>query len=750
MIGCLFAVLLLSTTAAAQQYVVSTYAGGGPVPTPVRALEAPLGFASTLAADLSGNVYIASPELNSVFKLDAGGVLTRVAGNSRRGYSGDGGPAINATLQLGQDNPLAGLAVDTAGNLFISDTFNSRIRRVSPSGVITTVAGGGVTGLGDGGPATSAALLFPTGVAVDGEGNLFIADLGNNRVRKVSRSGIITTLAGGPQTGFSGDGGPAGSAALNQPRGVAIDGAGNLYIADSYNFSIRKISPSGIISTVAGDGTRGLSSDGGRATAARMDFPTRVSVDSGGNLFIADGGRVRKVSTDGTITTVAGDGTCCYSGDGGAATRAQVFPGDIAADAAGNLFIGGFYRVRKVSSTGIISTVAGNGSRASSFGDGGPATSARLQIGGFDPATVGSAAIDSSGNLFIADSASNRVRKVSASGIITTVAGTGFQGYSGDGGPATSAQLNVPLGVAVDNAGNLFIADWGVYVAGQAGLTGFSDFDFLPTADRANRAFLAKFEKSPAPVTLTSPRIFPDCVVNAASYVGGGVAPGEIVTLFGAGMGPSQLASLQLTQNGTLATSLAATRILFNGVPAPLLYVSDRQSSAIVPYAVAGRGSVDVQVEYQGVQSEKVTVPVLPSRPGIFSLDSSGRGQAAILNEDGSLNSPSNPAARGSIITIFGTGGGEAAAGVAEGQIVGDILPRTSLPVSVSFDIGDEELTPKQGEVLYAGGSRGSVVGLLQVNVRVPANAVVAYGMANFALTIGSQWEAFQVSVALR
>jgi uncharacterized protein (TIGR03437 family) len=295
-------------------------------------------------------------------------------------------------------------------------------------------------------------------------------------------------------------------------------------------------------------------------------------------------------------------------------------------------------------------------------------------------------------------------------------------------------------GVAVDGSG--------VYVAGQAGPFGFEEFDFLPKAVGANQAFLAKFDTSNAPLALPGPRIFPDCVVNAASYVGGGVAPGEIVTLFGSAMGSSELVSLSLTEDFRLATTLGGTRILFNGVPAPLLYVSERQSSAIVPYAVTGQSSVDVQVEYQGVRSEAVTVPVLTSRPGIFGLD----GQGAIFNEDGTLNSRSNPAQRGSIITLYGTGGGEAAPGVVDGQIVSGVPPRTSLPVSVFFDVDDSEfgVQSKAGEVLYAGGVSGSVAGLLQLNVRVPANAVDTGNAVPFALTIGSHWTVYQVTVALR
>jgi uncharacterized protein (TIGR03437 family) len=201
-----------------------------------------------------------------------------------------------------------------------------------------------------------------------------------------------------------------------------------------------------------------------------------------------------------------------------------------------------------------------------------------------------------------------------------------------------------------------------------------------------------------------------------------------------------------------LTTSLAGTRVLFNGIPAPLLYVSEKQSSAIVPYGVVDQASVGVQVEYQGMRSDPITMPVLATRPGIFSLDGSGQGQGAILNEDGSVNAPSNPARRGSIVTLYATGGGETAPGIADGQILGDLLPRTSLPVSVFFDLTDNEfpVPTKSAEVLYAGGVSGSVAGLLQINLRVPANAVATGDAVPFLLIVGSRWTLYQATIALR
>jgi uncharacterized protein (TIGR03437 family) len=424
---------------------------GGP------AISASLNYPYAVAVDASGNLLIADSVNNRIRKVSPSGVITTVAGNGSFGFSGDGGPATSASL----GNPTS-IAVDASGNLFILDENNDRIRKVSASGVITTVAGNGIDAFsGDGGPATSASLNSASGIALDQSGNLFIAEL-YNRVRKVSAaSGVITTVAGNGSFGFSGDGGPATSASLNEPFGLALDASGNLFIADSGNNRIRKVSPSGVIATVAGSGAPGplttFAGDGGPGISASLFAPSGVAVDSAGNLYIADYGnsRIRKVSVSGVITTVAGNGMFRFSGDGGPATAAQLWnPAGVAVDASGNLFIADSInnRIRKVSASGLISTVAGNGNYGFS-GDGGPATAASLR----DPQSV---AVDGSGNLLIADLTNDRIRMVSAStGVITTVAGNGGYGLAGDGGSATSASLNSPYAVAVDVSGNLFIAD---------------------------------------------------------------------------------------------------------------------------------------------------------------------------------------------------------------------------------------------------------------------------------------------------
>jgi sugar lactone lactonase YvrE len=424
----------------------------------ITAVVAGLNTPGDVAVDASGNLFIADTYDQRILKWSTNGLETTVAGiDSQTGYSGDSGPATNAKLW----NP-SGVAVDGSGNLFIVDAFNYRIREVSTNGVITTLAGNGVGAggagsySGDGGAATNAGMNEVVGVALDAGGNLFVCDFNNNRIREVSTNGVITTVAGNGIKGYSGDGGAATNASLNNPNDVAIDGSGNLFIADWGNQRIRKVNTNGTITLFAGNGANGYTGNGGPATNASLSYPVGVATDASGNLFIADAGNavIRKVNTNGIITTFAGNGTAGYSGDGGPATSAELNVGaGVAVDASGNLFIADVYnnRVRKVSTNGIITTVAGNG-KPGYAGDGGSATAARLWY----PYGVG---VDALGDLFIAEEFNERVRKVGTNGIITTVAGDGKLGYSGDGGAATSARMWSPARVAADSAGNLFIGD---------------------------------------------------------------------------------------------------------------------------------------------------------------------------------------------------------------------------------------------------------------------------------------------------
>lgn len=327
---------------------------------------------------------------------------------------------------------------------------------------LTTVAGDGGTQLGDGGPATKAGLCGPNDVVLDAKGNMYISDggtycygPGGHTVRKVDPDGTITTVAGTGEAGFFGDGGPATKAQLNLPLAVAVDREGNLYIADAENYRIRKVDKEGTITTIAGTGEEGYSGDGGPATSAQLTYPLGLAFDDRGNLYVADELSVRKIDPSGTITTVAGTGRGGhFSGDGGPATEAKLTAADVALDSKGNLYIADDdnHRIRKVDKDGIIHTVAGSGKKGHS-GGGGPATNAALN----EPSSID---FDGEGNLFILCHRTSVVRKLDQNGTITTVAGTGETGFNREKGPATEVMLNEPVGLFVDDdSGVLYIGD---------------------------------------------------------------------------------------------------------------------------------------------------------------------------------------------------------------------------------------------------------------------------------------------------
>jgi sugar lactone lactonase YvrE len=434
-------------------YTIATVAGGGPA-LGQAGLSIAIGQPFYLATDQIGNLYLSARLLNQVFLFDPLGDLGFVIGNGTVGFSGDGGPASAAQL----NNP-QGLAIDYNGNLFIADTGNQRIRKVDfQSRTISTVAGTGQAGYsGDGGMGTFAALNNPGNLAVDRSGNLYIGDDSNSRIRVMVISGVIFTYAGIGTYGYSGDGGPASAAKISSGFGLAVDNSGNLYLSDGPR--IRVVSAADqIITTVAGTGVSGYSGDGGQAVLARLNQPHQISFDLAGFLYVADYGnfRIRRIAPDGIITTVAGVGRYGQSGDGGPAVNAELAPPfGVAADYQQNFYVTNYQTVRKVdSSTGLISEFAGNGSMYVGA-DSVAASNAQLGLA----VTV---AIDADGSFFIGSLSAPEVRRVDAgTGIISLVAGNGTSGFSGDGGLATAAQLNSVYGVALDAAGNLYIADRG-------------------------------------------------------------------------------------------------------------------------------------------------------------------------------------------------------------------------------------------------------------------------------------------------
>jgi uncharacterized protein (TIGR03437 family) len=720
------------------------------------ATSAQLSNISGVAADAFGNIYIADTGNQRIRKVASTGVITTIAGSGTSGYSGDGGPAVNA-----QFSSPSGITSDFAGTLYIGDSNNHRVRRISTSGIITSVAGSGFPGYSaEGGPAATAQLNKPTGVAVDPVGNLYLADRFNYRIRKIATTGSIVTISGNGYRGYSINGGPAASAQLDQPRGLALDSFGNLYVADGNNCIIRKIAANGVITTVAGTGVGGYSGDNGPATNAQLAYQLGVAVNAAGELFIADSynHRIRKVSANGIITTIVGNGFPGYSGDGGPALSAQINNiNDIALDADGNLYIADFgnYRIRKVSANGIITTIAGTGVQGYS-GDRGPAVNAQIS-------TVWGLTVDAGGNLYMADYLNYRIRKIAANGIITTVAGNGAYGYSGDGGQATSASLAYPSGLSLDPAGNLYILDGDNYVIRKVAtngvittIAGNGSSGYAGDGGRATSAQLGSiwgiiadatgniyFSDSgnnsvrvlkPVAALLTA-----TAVANGASNLAGAIAPGEIVTVYGSAIGPAQLTLARLNADGLYGTNLATTRVLFNGTPGPILYTWSTQVSAIVPYGLSGSAAV-IQVEYQGVRSDPIVVPIAPSAPALFTTDSSGKGQAAAFNENGSLNTVSAPAKPGSVVVLYATGEGQTSPAGLDGQLAITTYPKPLLPVSVTID-------GKAAEILYAGAAPGIVAGLMQINARVPANSKA--GFVPVVITEGSASSPVGVTIAV-
>jgi uncharacterized protein (TIGR03437 family) len=641
-----------------------------------------------MTIDGQGNLYINLGE--TIRKVNSAGVITTVAGNGTPAYTGDGGPATSASLF--PNGALGGLAVDAAGNLYISDSENHVVRKVDTAGIIRTVVGNGTSGYsGDGGPATSAQIDIPTGLALDSAGNLYINDWSNNHVRKVTPAGIITTFAGNGNVVYEGDGVQATKTAVHSPGGIAIDGAGNVYISELSDGRIRKVDPSGVISTFAGQTKKavGFSGDGGPATAANLSGPLGMTVDRSGNLYFADSGnsRIRKIDAAGIITTYAGiNGNASTPiGDGGPATSAFLgVTKDLAVDPAGNLLLtssaGGVERIRKIGAAAGLS--ANPGTLAFSF-----------TIGGAAP-----------GSQTVSVTSSGAAASYTASASTTT------------GGPwlsvsPTSGATPGNLTVSVNPAG----VPGGAYQgAVTVSASGFSPLTFSVT------------------LTVTgagAPSFTAAGVINALGYQTR-LAPGTVFVVFGSAMGPSTLAAASGpnypdTVGGTSITLTPASG--GSAVNAKMVYAAAGQVAGLLPSSVAP-GTYSMRIVYNGLTSAPQTVTVVARSFGIATANKSGSGtaQATIGNVNGGvsltrfttgsvafdgLNWTLTPAHPGDTLVLWGTGGGADPANDTGGTS-GDQTAAGNFQVIVS----GRSVTP-----LYAGASSG-YAGLWQINFTLPAD----------------------------
>ena len=797
-------------------YTISTAAGSSWVGDNGPATSAILLQSEGIAADSSGNIYIADAANHRVRRLARSGVITTVAGTGAAGFSGDGGPAVAAQL-----NSPYGLACDSRGNLYIADLGNARVRRVGPDGVIATIAGGGSIPPGlwnDGSTATVVSLIAPRNLAVDSGGNLYISDFGGHRVYRMGQEGSLTAVAGTGIAGYSADGTSATRSMLSYPAGLAIDNQGALYIADSQNHLIRKVM-GGVIHSIGRAATpTGLALDGmgtlyvadrpaqlilrmpatGPVTlgqARAIDVSARdLAFSAGGFLYAADGAVVRRISPTGTADIAAGGGNPAFGDDGPAAVARLNHPSGVAADALGNLYIADRdnHRIRRVTPDGLITTIAGTG-EAGNGGDGGLAVAAQLN----SPSAVN---LDTAGNLYIADTGNHRVRVVTAWGQIVPVVSTGLDspvsvaadgnGYLyladassgkivrvaptgimttvldglqsphclaldrkhnlyfteaggkhvrrlGPGGDVTSfgeGIWSVPRGIAANDAGDLWVADSGLQrilhidsvghvtaVAGDgspgfkgdpgAALAAGLGYPWDIAAGPAGTLYIADLDNNrirrlvPAADAVGAAVSVVDAV-NAASLQPGPVAPGMLLALRGTGL---------------TAADVRASEVLFNAIPAPILSIDDMRLLVQVPLEIAALDNVQIEIRNKDARLAQIPAAVVAAVPALFA---DSVGQASAANEDGTVNSVSNPAPRGSIVTLYGTGQGV-----------------SGLPVSVSMG-------GLPADVLYAGPDP-AYAGVLQIDARVPAGYIIP-GNLSVAVTIGQASSQAGVTIAVK
>ena len=783
----LFFALALAADAPTGQYMIATLAGSDNSGDGNAGTWVPLLQPEAVAFDGNGNLYIADAVDHRVRVMTTDGTVTTIAGTGRPGFSGDGGVAAVAQL-----NRPYGVAVDSVGDIYIADLGNARVRRVDTHGVITTVAGGGSTkpNSGVGISAVDAQLASPRNVVAAADGSVYFSDFDGQRVFRVDPSGILTTITGTGAQGFSGDGGKAASAEIAYPAGLAVDANGALYIADSGNGRVRRIA-NGTITTVASvggvvdvalDGSghlyvaapqmlgnpdlpvpgsaqlepRGLAinpagnivysagnliqvtdlagihmpivglsgawawGDNGPAVAARFAFPMGCALDSAGNLYIADTveNRIRVLSAKGIVSTVYGtgdpailngprsvavaaDGSLLIADTGNGRVLKRDSSGNVStlldqlqsptylsADPDGDLYIAetGANRITLLSvdgSTRFLPVTQPVALTRDSQGDLYVAQSGSGQVLRFDASGWGTTvatglgqptgfAMDASGNILAADTLNNEVVSISPAGTVTTLAGTGAAGFAGDGGVAVNALLSGPTDVKVDAQGNVYVMDAG-----------------------NNRVRLL----TPAS---TKPQIFGLQVVSSASFIAGPISPNEIVSLFG-------------------TFDPASVQVQIGGQPAALFYVGTTQINALVPNTLNVGSSVSVTILQNGTATQNVLVNTASATPALYTAIQNGAGQAAALNQDGSVNSTAHPCAGGDVIQLLGTGFG---------------------PGTVAVTIGGEAAT------VQSAGEAPGYPGLMEISASVPTG--LTPGNSAVKVSIGSMSSQDGVTIAVQ
>jgi len=668
-----------------------------------------------IGLDAAGNLYLTEYP-DRIRRVAANGVISKIAGGGRS--MSENVPLLEADLTV-----ILGFAVASDGTLYVSLLSSESSQRVklktaTPSGMVTTFAGGGGKGVtGDGGPPASATVSRPSAVVTSG-GAVWFIDY--HVVRRVS-GGTIQTVAGSHSPAAMGEGGPLANAVLRHITALTSDAQGNYYFSDMFTHSVYKAPPDlSSITRIVGTGYPGYSGDSGPGRQMALNRPIDVEVDSSGNVYISDvwNSRICKLTPGGNVTTVAGaadDSSDTFS-EGMSARRFYFEPTGLRADKTGNLYFVEVY--------GSVYRLAPGGTLHRFFAD----------DSGFSYARA--VDFDAAGNAYIVDGNGHRIRRVAVNGALTTFAGTGQAGFSGDGGQATAAALNMPSDVRVDAAGNVFFVDSGnnrvrrvtpagvidTIAGGGSGFqnqweataisaTGVPEYYASLHLEAGGRLW---FNEGIRVIRLDPAQLFLNWVYNCASFVTGPVAPGECFAFYGDAIGPASLVSATYSADGNLARNVSDTQVLVNGNAVPLIFVSKDFNAALMPYSISG--TVKLEVQRPGGKTNSIDLTVAPSMPGLFTY-TGGTGQIVAVNaENWTFNGAASAATRGQFMTIFLTGQGAVTPEVGDGvAVTGPTWPAPNTPVRIQ--VGGVEVPA--GDI-WAG---LTYQGVLQVNFKVPDSA---------------------------